>query len=269
MSQPTITAPPDPAAEVDARSGAVSRPLVLALMGLCLIVLAILTWAIFGRAPETVSGFGYVVPAGGYTEVGATAPGMVSTVAVTPGQHVTVGEELLRINVRDGNDSIETLRSPVDGIVTQVVALPGRVTVPDDPLVYLQPDDAALVVKGFMPATLAATIDVGMPVEVSPADAPRRAQYGVILGSVTAVSPTPVTPERIGFVVGGNDSLVEYILSAGPVIEATAELTRDPSAPSGYAWSIGDGPDITIKAGTVSEVTVVTRDTPVIGWFTQ
>jgi multidrug efflux pump subunit AcrA (membrane-fusion protein) len=269
MSQPTISAPPDPAAEVDARDGSVSRPLVLALAGLCFLVVAILIWVVFGRAPETVTGFGYIVPAGGYTEVGSTEAGVVQSVAVTPGQQVRVGEELVRLTLSDGTDSIESLRSPVDGIVTQVLAIPGRITVPGESLVYLQPDGAPLVVKGFVPATLAATIKVGMPVEVAPADAPRRAQYGVILGTVTAVSPTPVTPERISFVVGGNQSLVDYILSAGPVIEATGVLTQDPSTPSGYAWSIGEGPDITIKAGTVSEVTVVTRDTPVIGWFTQ
>ena len=269
MSFPRVSAPTDPSAEVDARSGAVSRPLVIALAGLVLLVAAIFVWAIFGRAPHTVSGFGYVVPDGGYTEVGSTVAGLVDSVDVTPGQRVAAGDVLVRVDLNDGNDSIETLRSPVDGLVVEVVALPGRVTDPGDPMVYLQPDDAALVVKGFVPATLAETVQVGMPVQVSPADAPRRAQYGVMLASVSTLSPSPVTPERVAFIVGGNESLVDYFLGSGPVIEVTADLQEDPSTPSGYAWSIGQGPDVEIRAGTLSEVTVVVRDTPVIGWFAQ
>ncbi|MFM1965209.1 MAG: hypothetical protein RL134_934 [Actinomycetota bacterium] len=269
MSQPTISAPPDPATEVDARSGRVGRPLVLALIGLCLIVLAIFVWAVFGRAPYTVTGFGYIAPEGGYTEVGAEVAGLVESIPVSPGQQVRQGEELVRVTLDDGSGTVQSLGSPVDGLVVAVVAQPGRTTAVGDPLVYLQADGEPLVVKGFVPATLAETIQEGMPIEISPADAPRRAQYGVMLGRVSSLSPIPVTPERLSFVVGDNQSLVDYFLSAGPVIEVTGELTSDPSTPSGYAWSLGEGPDVDIQAGTLSEVTVVVRDTPVIGWFAQ
>lgn len=271
MSQPVVKAPADPAAAVEERGSTMTRPLILVLIGLCLVVVAILVWAVFGRAPQTVSGFGYLVPDGGYTEVGTQVSGVVDTVEVEPGQRVTEGQELVRV-ARDGSSvgsSIESIVSPVDGIVIEVVALPGRSTTGGDPMVYLQPTDLPLVVKGFLSATSAETLTVGMPASVSPADAPRRAQYGVILGRVAALSPAPVTPERVSFIVGGNASLVDYFLSDGPVIEVTVELQEDPSTPSGYAWSIGQGPDTEISAGTLSEVTIVVRDTPVIGWLVQ
>lgn len=267
MSQ--VEAPPDPAAAVNRRGASVGRPLVIALLGLTLIVLAIGVWTVFGRAPQTVSGFGYVVPEQGYTEVGTKVDGLVESVLVEPGQRVRMGEELVRVNIADGNDDIESIVSPVDGLVTEVAALPGRITEPGDPLVYLQPAGATLEIKGFIPATAAATVRPGMAAEVSPADAPRRAQYGVMLGTVTALTPTPIPAERIDFIVGGNSTLVDYFLKSGPVIEATVELHEDPSTPSGYAWSIGQGPDVEIAAGALSEVTVVVRDTPVIGWFAQ
>lgn len=282
MSQPVVKAPADPAAAVEERGSTMTRPLILVLIGLCLVVFAILVWAVFGRAPQTVSGFGYLVPDGGYTEVGTQVTGVVDSVEVEPGQRVTEGQELVRV-ARDaagggsdgsregssGGGSIESVVSPVDGIVIEVVALPGRSTTGGDPMVYLQPTEVPLVVKGFLPATSAETLTVGMPASVSPADAPRRAQYGVILGRVAALSPAPVTPQRVSFIVGGNASLVDYFLSDGPVIEVTVELQEDPSTPSGYAWSIGQGPDTEISAGTLSEVTVVVRDTPVIGWLVQ
>lgn len=271
MSSPVVQSPADPAAAVEARSSTMTRPLILVLAGLCLVVIAILVWAVFGRAPQTVSGFGYLVPDGGYTEVGTRVAGVVDSVEVEPGQRVTEGQELVRVsrNTPTGNGAIESIVSPVDGTVIEIVALPGRSTAEDDPMVYLQPTGAPLVVKGFLSATAAESLAVGMPASVSPADAPRRAQYGVVLGRVAALSPAPVTPQRVSFIVGGNASLVDYFLSGGPVIEVTVELQEDPSTPSGYAWSIGQGPDLEISAGTLSEVTVVVRDTPVIGWLFQ
>lgn len=263
----SIQAPEDPAAVVDERASSLGRPLMVALIGLCLVVVAIVVWAFFGRVPQTVSGFGYVVPAQGFTEVGTTVSGSVEGVEVEPGQRVSRGEELLRVNI--GGGGRESIVSPVDAVVIGVSALAGRITEPGDPMVYLQPLDAALVVKAFIAATDASTINIGAPAAMSPADAPRAAQYGVIRGSVTAMSPTPVSAERIGFIVGGNASLVDYFLAPGPVIEVTVELEQDPSTPSGYSWSIGQGPDVEINAGTLSEITVLLRDSPVLGGNTQ
>lgn len=262
----SIQAPPDPAAVVDQRTSPVGRPLLVALVGLCLVVVAIVVWALFGRVPQTVAGPGYVVPAQGFTEVGTTVAGLVKTVNVQPGQRVSQGEELMRVIMADGD--IESIVSPLDAIVSEVGALPGRITEAGDPMLYLQPVDAPLLVKAFIPATEAFVIGVGAPAAVSPADAPRAAQYGVIRGSVTALSPTPVSADRISFIVGGNASLVDYFLASGPVLEVTVELEQDPSTPSGYSWSIGQGPDVEIDAGSLSEVTVLLRDSPVLGWFT-
>lgn len=265
MSQ--VEAPPDPAAVVDQRASSLGRPLVLVLIGLFLVMLAIVVWAIFGRVPQTVSGFGYVVPEQGFTEVGTTVSGLVEGVEVQPGDRVSQGDELVRVDIVGGD--MESVVSPVDAVVIEVVALPGRITEPGDPMVYLQPIAAPLVVKAFILATDAYTIREGIPAAVSPADAPRAAQYGVIRGTVTALSPTPVTAERISYIVGGNASLVDYFLASGPVIEVTVELQQDPSTPSGYDWSVGQGPDVEINAGTLSEVTVVVRDSAIVGWFRQ
>ncbi len=62
-----IDAPTDPAAAVNESDKPLSRPLVVSLIGLIVLVAAVLVWAVFGRAPQTVSGLGYILPAGGYT----------------------------------------------------------------------------------------------------------------------------------------------------------------------------------------------------------
>ena len=77
-----IEGPIDPAAAVNEYDKPLSRPLVVSLIGLIVLVAAVLVWAVFGRAPQTVSALGYVLPAGGYTEVGTTLSGVVNGVDV-------------------------------------------------------------------------------------------------------------------------------------------------------------------------------------------
>jgi multidrug resistance efflux pump len=265
----TIQGPEDPAAVVAKLDKPVTRPLLFALIGLIVILVAVLAWAFFGRVEQAVTGYGYVLPSGGYLEVGTSVAGVVKSVDVDSGEQVQKGQELLTVTAEGENGGTVSIVSPVDGLVVEVSALPGRVTSAGDPVLFMQPDGSQLIVKAFIAATDAESVRVGMEASVSPADAPRRAQYGVIQGSVSAVSPTPVSAERIDFIVGGNSSLVDYFLAGGPVIEVTIELTPDPSTPSGYAWSIGQGPDVQISSGTLSEVSMTVREGSVIGWFSQ
>ena len=113
----SVEAPTDPAAAIDGRDNSVSRPLAFTLAGLVIIVAAIVVWALFGRAPQTISGFGYVVPDGGFTEVGTTVKGLVESIEVEPGQRVSVGEELTRrveaaeLRCTEANDRVKQLES--------------------------------------------------------------------------------------------------------------------------------------------------------------
>jgi multidrug resistance efflux pump len=264
-----IQAPEDPAAAVDKLDKPLSRPLLIALIGLIFMVVAVFVWAFFGRVEQTVTGYGYVLPSGGFVEVGTSVAGVVESVDVDSGERVKKGQELLTITSEGANGGTESIVSPEDGLVVEVSALPGRVTSPGDPMLFIEPDGSQLIVKAFIAATDAESVRVGMEALVSPADAPRRAQYGVIEGTVSALSPTPVSAERISFIVGGNSSIVDYFLAGGPVIEVTIAMTADPSTPSGYAWSIGQGPDVQISSGTLSEVVLTVREGSLIAWFSQ
>ena len=262
MSQ--VQAPPDPAPEVEGRSPVVTRPLLLSLVALGLVIVGLIFWSLFGRAPQTVEGVGYLVPDSGFTEVGAVSAGLVTSVEVGAGEDVRAGQTLVTLSI----DGVTTaLASPVDGTVIDVFAIPGRASQPGGPLVYLQPADSALVVKAFMPALSADSVRVGMTAGVSPGSAPEAAQYGVIQGEVTAISPTPVTRERLLAIVANNASLADYFLSRGPVLEVTIALQADPSTPSGYAWTIGQGPDVTLSAGALAKGYVVTRDSAPAAWL--
>jgi biotin carboxyl carrier protein len=70
----------------------------------------------------------------GPTEVRAIIPGRVLTVAVTPGDVVTAGQQLLTVEAMKMQNE---LRSPRDGTVERVAVGPGQTVEPGDVLVVL------------------------------------------------------------------------------------------------------------------------------------
>ena len=70
----------------------------------------------------------------GPTEVRAIIPGRVLTVAGTPGEVVTAGQQLLAVEAMKMQNE---LRSPRDGTVERVVVGPGQTVDPGDVLVVL------------------------------------------------------------------------------------------------------------------------------------
>ena len=61
-----------------------------------------------------------------------------------------------------------------------------------------------------------------------------------------------------------NGLLVDQLLRAGTPIEVEIELQRAADTPSGYVWSSGKGPDISINAGTIAQAAVVVDRTRII-----
>ena len=85
----------------------------------------------------------------------------------------------------------------------------------------------------------------------------RRERFGGIVGTVTQVSPLPITKEGTISIVGNPEIVEELIAKVGPVIAVRAELERDSSTPSGYKWSSSRGPEnLPITSGTTTIVRV-------------
>lgn len=244
----------DPAREVALRLPVTDRPSWLILVGLALLVLAGVAWAVFGKTPDVVAGRGMVVPSQGFMEVGTEIQGTVRSVDVTPGVTVERGTRVATILTDSGDDV--TVSSPVDGTVASVLVRSGGITDRGTALVTIEPAGSRAVVVGFVAAGPGKRVQPGMEARVSPASVP-RSQYGTMKGHVTAVSPVPVPPERVILVVGGNASLVEYFLTEGPILEVTVRLQEDASTPSGYVWTSGEGPPQPVTLGTLAVVEVV------------
>ncbi|MEI8334436.1 MAG: HlyD family efflux transporter periplasmic adaptor subunit [Chloroflexota bacterium] len=247
----------DPTREVAQRLPITDRPSWLILLGLGLLVVAGIAWAVFGSAPDAVTGHGMVVPAEGFVEVGTELQGTVIAVDVLPGDEVQAGSVVARIRTDEGEPV--TVTTPVDGRVATVLVRAGGVTDRGTALLTVEPSGSELVVVAFVAAGPGKRVQPGMPALVGLASVP-RSQYGMLEGRVEAVSPVPVSPERVILIVGGNVSLAEYFLTEGPVLEVTVSLKDDATTPSGYAWTTGQGPSSAVTPGTLGEVSVVVSD---------
>jgi len=241
----------------------VSRAMGIALLGVGLLVAAVVGWAVFGQAPDTISGRGVILPTGGYAEVGTRNDGVVETINVTPGDRIESGTTVAVLTNPDGTST--DIATPVGGVVIEVRARQGRVSATGDPLVIIEPSAATPVVKAFLPAGEGEVVKPGMRALVTPGGV-SSSQYGYIKGKVSQVSPAPVSPDRLAALLGDNASLVDFLLESGPVLEMNIVMEQA-DTPSGYAWTIGTGPDQVIDSSTLVDVTVVVRERKVMGWM--
>ena len=155
----------------------------------------------------------------------------------------------------------EKILSPYTGRVMEVKVNRGDVINAGSELATIAPiadDDPVIVALLYLPPTEGKRVEAGMPVEIAPTTVERE-EYGYIHGTVRHVAPLPASLEGMRRVLQ-NEQLVRSLSGDGAPFEALVELERDPSTPSGYAWSSSRGPDIEINAGTMFEGRVTVRD---------
>lgn len=251
----------DPSREVAERLPVTDRRSWLMLLGVALLVLGGLAWAVLGRAPETVSGPGMVVPERGFVDVGTDAVGTVTAVLVQPGDLVDRGDVVARLLDLTGRPI--AVSSPLTGRVATVLARTGGVSQPGVPIAVVDPSASPLVVVAFLPAGSGQQVRPGMTALVG-LEAVPQAQFGMVSGVVAGVSPLPATAARVELLLGGDAALAAFFQRGGPVLEVTVALDRDPTTPSGYTWTLGSGPDVAITAGSLTDVAVVVDDGSVL-----
>ncbi len=167
--------------------------------------------------------------------------------------HKTIDLDSFQI-VRDGS-----IRSQYSGRVAEVMAAVGQVVPAGGKLLTLEADSASdsgagLVSISYYPVKDGKQIQPGMRIQVTP-DTVERERFGGINGTVTAVSPIPVSKEGVVSTIG-NAEVVQNLMPDGVYIEVQARLERDPATASGYQWSSSRGPDIRITSGLTNSARV-------------
>ncbi len=153
------------------------------------------------------------------------------------------------------------IKSPHAGCILEITASVGQYFNPGNSLGTLQ---TARTASDMMSVTYFAVRDgkkihPGMKILITP-DTVKRTRFGGIVGTITNISPFPVTTEGATSMIGNSEVAQRLMDREGGKIEAIAELTLDSQTFSGYKWSSSDGPQLEISLGTTTTVRVTVEE---------
>lgn len=236
--------------------------LTLGVIGIFLV--GFLCWSVVGQIPVTVRGQAIVIHPGQVASIQVAHSGYLETLNLDPGDKISIGDIIGKIRVAGAtSDSQDVREYPVisryDGIVLERSVASENFVVAGQVVGYIEKEieQTELVVVGYFSETDGQQLKKGMSALISPVTmAPQR--DGNLLGVVESVSEYPVSFEAVVSLVGFPE-LASKLTQEQPRIQAMLALHADESTPSGYQWTSGKGPNLTLKSGTSAALSVTTR----------
>lgn len=223
-----------------------------------LLIAAFLVWGFMGRVSDKVYYSGVVFPLEGTSDVSLPNRGMVRTIFVHSGDHVSRGQSVALISV--GN-SYSILTSTVEGTVINT-------KVDNEPFEAFEP--IISVISGneaqLQQTMLIAYIDnagqrdlrEGMMAQVWPEDE-KRDEIGYVRGRVLRIDRYPVSASEVRQTLK-NEEMADRLLESGQLMyQVNIELLRSQQNPSQYDWSFGQPNDVNMNVGTYCSVLSETR----------
>ena len=269
--------------------------IALAAVGISLF--SVLVWAFFGVMAEQVVGYGIIVDDSGVVNIAPISGGRVLEMKCRVGETVAKGEvvaiieqteleQQVYLNVEQANTatSFDDMRartaqlasakeelqhqaqviSPYNGVITSQRLREGQIAQAGAALYDVDVQESQdLLSVIFVPALVGNKLKPGSTIQVSPG-AIDSSLYGSLVGTVTELSPYPVTSDRVVFWTG-NKEYANWIVQkcGGAIMEVRVELTRDNDTKSGYLWTTLLGPKEDIQEGmTCTATAIVDRKSP-------
>lgn len=156
-------------------------------------------------------------------------------------------QEQLRA-LRTGVESAAEVTSPFRGRVQSLPKREGDNVVPGDLIALVGESEAELRVQLFVSEADWSRLRADMPVEIDFGSTFRREEYGMLLGRVTSVGKAGATQDEIIRVMGSAQG-AQDIMEMGPTRLVIVTLDENPENPTGFAWTSGRGPGVTLSAG--------------------
>ncbi|MDR2117059.1 MAG: NHLP bacteriocin system secretion protein [Planctomycetaceae bacterium] len=168
-------------------------------------------------------------------------------------------EEIRELKRKHENDS--TICAPYKGIIRGISVIEGQSVNANQEIVLIEPrkDEESnqrleLISIVYVTSIEAKKIRPGQNALISPTIV-RPSQYGSITGQVLSISDYPVSSEYLSMLFP-NSVLDEQFLAQGSVFEIRLSLDKSETSPSGYHWTGGEGPQIRLTAGTITNAMI-------------
>ena len=223
-----------------------------------LLIVAFFVWGFLGSVSDKVYYSGVVFPSEGTTDVSLPNRGMVRTLFVRSGDHVSQGQTIALISVED---SYSILTSTVEGTVIST-------KVDNEPFEAFEP--IISVVSGNDSQTqrsmLIAYIDnagqrdlrEGMMAQVWPEDE-KRDEIGYVKGKVVRIDRYPVAADEVRQTLKSEEMARRLLESGEMMYQVNIELLPAPDDPSRYDWSFGEPDNVSMNVGTYCSVLTETK----------
>ena len=223
-----------------------------------LLIVAFFVWGFLGSVSDKVYYSGVVFPSEGTTDVSLPNRGMVRTLFVRSGDHVSQGQTIALISVED---SYSILTSTVEGTVIST-------KVDNEPFEAFEP--IISVVSGNEGQTqrsmLIAYIDnagqrdlrEGMMAQVWPEDE-KRDEIGYVKGKVVRIDRYPVAADEVRQTLKSEEMARRLLESGEMMYQVNIELLPAPDDPSRYDWSFGEPDNVSMNVGTYCSVLTETK----------
>ncbi|MBX3469026.1 MAG: NHLP bacteriocin system secretion protein [Planctomycetes bacterium] len=156
-----------------------------------------------------------------------------------------------------------TLRAARSGVVLEVAVVVGDHVAAGQRLASVQVDgsgDGPLVALGFFAVKGGKLVAPGARAELTP-DMVERERFGGVLGHVREVATFPVSTAAASSLVGDRE-LAASLTAEGRQVHLTIDLAPAADTPSGVAWTLSGGPDLTLSEGTTADVRVRVEEVP-------
>lgn len=174
-------------------------------------------------------------------------------------------------DIAEGTEEINRtskILSDHDGKIAEIDATIGDLLQPGQPLMRVLPNDDGETVKSthngivYIPLAKGKQVHPGMEV-LADLTTVRKELFGRVKAKVVSVSDVPATPDGIQRIFN-DQSLSKTVLENGAVFAVKVKFIPDTSTPSGYKWTSGKGPNVTVTPGTSFAADITTERVRVI-----
>ncbi len=226
------------------------------LIGIALIIVCFVAWAICGTMPTTLEARG-IVSNGIYTNsIYSDLSGSITEVLVNEGQTVEDGTILLKIE--DANKQIHEVMADTKCKITKVCVNTGETVNYTDELFGISPvSNSDAFVVFYVGVEQIPSVSVGMDVVVN-MPAFDNQKYGHMKGNIVALDSCAASTESIRRILGTNEDVIEYLGMAGqPMVAVTCKLEKDADSANGFFWSNDKGEELSVNYGNIVNVKII------------